>query len=47
MGGLKKVKVIGGKEYENFEEYNKGLKCFFETCSLTWDNTKWTTVRKD
>ena len=35
-------KVIDGKKYSSLEELKKNkLKCFFETCDLSWENADW------
>ena len=35
-------KVIDGKKYNSIEELKKNkLKCFFETCDLSWENADW------
>ena len=28
-------------KYSNLEEYQSRIACWFETCGLTWDQTKW------
>ena len=44
---LEKVKVIDGITYKTKEEFTKRFwPCLFETCDLTWEKTKWTTVDK-
>ena len=35
-------KIIDGVSYSSLEEYKKNpIKCFFETCDLTWKMTPW------
>ena len=35
-------KVIDGVPYKSLEEYKKNpIRCFFETCDLTWQTTPW------
>ena len=45
-GNLHKVKIIDGVQYKEFEEYNQGVRCILQTCSLIWERTDWTTVSK-
>ena len=44
---LEKVKIIDGITYRTKEEFtNRFWPCLFETCDLTWEKTKWTTIDK-
>ena len=44
---LEKVKIINGITYRTKKEFtDRFWPCLFETCDLTWDKTKWTTIDK-
>ena len=35
-------KIIDGKSYKTFDEFQGNpIRCFFETCKLTWEMTPW------
>ena len=34
-------KLMKAIKYSNLEEYQSRIACWFETCGLTWDQTKW------